>query len=119
MPDLEFWPGRPYPLGATFDGTGTNFALFTEVAEAVELCLFDDEGHERKVPLDEGDAFSWHAYLPHVWPRPRCSCSERLLDPYARASEGQVRCDQACYAYDLGDESSVSNADSAPYVSRS
>src|SRR5229473_228708 len=66
MADLEVWPGRAYPLGASFDGTGTNFALFTEVAEAVELCLFDNEGQERRVPLDEVDAFSWHAYLPNV-----------------------------------------------------
>src|ERR1700694_4509123 len=135
MPDLEVWPGRPYPLGASFDGTGTNFALFTEVAEAVELCLFDDEGHERKVPLDEVDAFSWHAYLPNVGPGQRygyrvygpyspkqgvrCNPSKLLLDPYARAIEGQVQWDQACYAYELGDESSVNNADSAPYVFRS
>jgi len=135
MPDLEVWPGRPYPLGASFDGTGTNFALFTEVAQAVELCLFDDEGHERKVPLDEVDAFSWHAYLPNVGPGQRygyrvygpyspkqgvrCNPSKLLLDPYARAIEGQVQWDQACYAYELGDESSVNNADSAPYVFRS
>jgi isoamylase len=135
MPDLEVWPGRPYPLGATFDGTGTNFALFTEVAEAVELCLFDDEGHERKVPLDEVDAFSWHAYLPNVGPGQlygyrvhgpyspkqgvRCNPSKLLLDPYARAIEGQVQWDQACYAYELGDEASINNADSAPYVFRS
>ena len=51
MHDLEVWPGREYPLGATFDGTGTNFALYSEVADAVDLCLFDNEGQERRVPL--------------------------------------------------------------------
>jgi isoamylase len=135
MADLEVWPGRAYPLGASFDGTGTNFALFTEVAEAVELCLFDDEGQERKVPLDEVDAFSWHAYLPNVGPGQRygyrvhgpyvpkqgvrCNPSKLLLDPYARAIEGQVQWDPACYSYELGNESSINNADSAPYVFRS
>src|SRR5712664_369372 len=135
MADLEVWPGRAYPLGASFDGTGTNFALFTEVAEAVELCLFDDDGQERKVPLEEVDAFSWHAYLPNVGPGQRygyrvhgpylpkqgvrCNPSKLLLDPYARAIEGQVQWNPACYAYELGDESSINNADSAPYVFRS
>ncbi len=135
MADLEVWPGRAYPLGASFDGTGTNFALFTEVAEAVELCLFDDDGQERKVPLDEVDAFSWHAYLPNVGPGQRygyrvhgpyapkqgvrCNPSKLLLDPYARAIEGQVQWNPACYAYELGDETSINNTDSAPYVFRS
>jgi glycogen operon protein len=133
--DLEVWPGRAYPLGASFDGTGTNFALFTEVAEAVELCLFDDEGQERRVPLDEVDAFSWHAYLPNVGPGQRygyrvvgpyapergvrCNPSKLLLDPYARAIEGGIHWDPACYSYELGDEGSINNADSAPYVFRS
>jgi glycogen operon protein len=133
--DLEVWPGRAYPLGASFDGTGTNFALFTEVAEAVDLCLFDEEGQERRVPLDEVDAFSWHAYLPNVGPGQRygyrvvgpyapergvrCNPSKLLLDPYARAIEGGIHWDPACYSYELGDESSINNADSAPYVFRS
>ncbi len=135
MPDLEVWPGRAYPLGASFDGTGTNFALFTEVAEAVELCLFDDAGEERRVPLEEVDAFSWHGYLPNVGPGQRygyrvsgpyapdrgvrCNSSKLLLDPYARAVEGQIQWNPACYSYDAGDESSMNNTDSAPYVFRS
>ena len=135
MIDLEVWPGRAYPLGASFDGTGTNFALFTEVAEAVELCLFDEEGQERRVPLEEVDAFSWHAYLPNVGPGQRygyrvvgsyapergvrCNPSKLLLDPYARAIEGGIHWDPACYSYELGDESSINKADSAPYVFRS
>src|SRR5439155_268334 len=62
----EIWPGRAYPLGATFDGNGTNFALFSEVAEKVELCLFDEQGAEHRLALEEVDAFSWHAYMPHI-----------------------------------------------------
>jgi isoamylase len=135
MHDLEVWPGRAYPLGANFDGTGTNFALFSEVAEAVDLCLFDDEGQERRAPLEEVDAFSWHAYLPNIEPGQRygyrvrgpyapergarCNPSKLLLDPYARAIEGEIRWNPACYSYELGNEGSINTTDSAPYVFRS
>ena len=68
---IEIWPGRPYPLGAAYDGGGTNFSLFSEVAERVELCLFDDAGGEERVVLDEVDASCWHAYLPSVSPGQR------------------------------------------------
>jgi glycogen operon protein len=135
MPDLEIWPGRAYPLGANFDGTGTNFAIFSEVAEAVDLCLFDEQGQERRVPLEEVDAFSWHAYLPNIGPGQRygyrvkgpyapeegvrCNPSKLLLDPYARAIEGQVQWNPACYSYEIGDETTINTADSAPYVFRS
>jgi len=133
--DLEVWPGRAYPLGANFDGTGTNFALYSEVAQAVDLCLFDDEGQERGVPLEEVDAFSWHAYLPNIEPGQRygyrvrgpyapergarCNPSKLLLDPYARAIEGEIRWNPACYSYELGNEGSINTTDSAPYVFRS
>ena len=56
------WPGRPYPLGATWDGGGTNCSLFSEVADSVELCLFDDDGTETRIQMQEVDAFCWHAY---------------------------------------------------------
>jgi len=131
----EIWPGRAYPLGATFDGNGTNFALFSEVADSVELSLFDEHGAETRLPLDEVDAFSWHAYLPSVGPGQRygyrvhgpyapehgvrCNPGKLLLDPYALAIEGQVTWDAACYSYNLGDEDSINEADSAPYVFRS
>ena len=131
----EIWPGRAYPLGATFDGNGTNFALFSEVAEKVELCLFDEQGAEHRLALEEVDAFSWHAYMPHIGAGQRygyrvhgpnapehgvrCNPSKLLLDPYARAIEGHVRWDPACYGYNLGDESSVNETDSAPFVFRS
>src|SRR5437870_2335735 len=135
MHDVEVWPGRAYPLGASFDGTGTNFALYSEVAEAVDLCLFDDEGQERRVALEEVDAFAWHAYLPNIEPGQRygyrvrgpyapergarCNPSKLLLDPYARAIEGEIRWNPACYSYELGNEGSINTTDSAPYVFRS
>jgi isoamylase len=132
---IEVWPGRPYPLGPTFDGAGTNFALFSEVAEAVELCLFDDAGTERKVRLEEVDAFSWHAYLPNVVPGQRygyrvhglyapeqgirCNPRKLLLDPYARAIEGDIDWNSSCYSYDLANPSAVNIQDSAPHVFKS
>ena len=132
---VEAWPGRAYPLGATYDGNGTNFALFSEVAETVELCPFDEGGQEHRIGLEEVDAFSWHAYLPNVGPGQRygyrvhgpyepehgvrCNPNKLLLDPYARAIEGEVRWNPACYAYNLGDETSRNDEDSALYVYRS
>jgi isoamylase len=101
----EVWPGAPFPLGALWDGNGTNFSLFSEHAERVELCLFDGDEEER-VPLVERNAFNWHAYLPGVGPgqrygfrvhghyRPedglRFNAAKLLIDPYAKAIEGAV-----------------------------
>src|SRR5512142_54184 len=65
------WPGRPAPLGATWDGEGTNFALFSEGASAVRLCLFDDDGVETRLPLEECTFHVWHGYAPHVGPGQR------------------------------------------------
>ena len=66
---MHVWPGTAYPLGATWDGSGTNFALFSEVAERVELCLFaSGDGSETCVELTEVDGFVWHCYLPGVGP---------------------------------------------------
>src|SRR6202521_967807 len=132
---IEQWPGRAYPLGPTFDGAGTNFALFSEVAEAVDLCLFDDAGVERRVRLEEVDAFSWHAYLPGIGPGQRygyrvhgpydlkeefrCNPYKLLLDPYARAIEGQVDWNSSCYGYDVRHPTAVNIEDSAPHVFKS
>jgi len=132
---VEVWPGRAYPLGPSFDGAGTNFALFSEVAEAVDLCLFDDAGVERRVRLEEVDAFSWHAYLPGISPGQRygyrvhgpydlkegirCNPYKLLLDPYARAIEGQVDWNTSCYGYDLRHPTAVNIEDSAPHVFKS
>ena len=68
---MHIWPGTPYPLGSTYDGTGTNFAVFSEVAEKVELCLFDEAGKETRLALTEVDAFVWHGYLPGIEPGQR------------------------------------------------
>jgi len=117
----DVWPGEPYPFGATFDGTGTNFALFSEAAERVELCLFDEAGMETRVELPELTAFCWHGYLPGVvagqrygyrvhgaWDPPsgrRCNPSKLLLDPYAKAVDGDVEWDAAMFPYQVGDTS--------------
>ncbi|WP_030451046.1 glycogen debranching protein GlgX [Herbidospora cretacea] len=131
----EIWPGDPYPLGATYDGAGTNFALFSEVADRVDLCLFDDEGEEERVPLSEVEGHVWHCYLPGIQPGQRygyrvhgpydpkqglrCNPRKLLIDPYAKAIEGSVTWDQAVYGYTFGDPSSRDDSDSAPYVPRS
>ena len=129
------WPGGSYPLGATYDGVGTNFALFSEVAEQVELCLFGEDGTETRVPLHEVDGFVWHGYLPGIGPGQRygyrvhgpydpgrgqrCNPAKLLLDPYAKAIEGSVRWDQAVFAYPFGQPDERNDTDSAPYVPRS
>ncbi len=129
---IETWPGGPYPLGAAYDGAGTNFSLFSEVAEGVELCLFDDDGGEQRAVLEEVEAFCWHAYLPAVTPGQRygyrvhgpwapeqgqrCNPAKLLLDPYAKAIEGQVDWDQACFPYTFGDDSSRNDDDSSAHV---
>ncbi len=128
---MESWPGTAYPLGATFDGSGTNFALFSEAAEKVELCLFDD-GVETRIPLTEVDAFIWHAYLPTVQAGQlygyrvhgaydpengaRANASKLLLDPYAKATSGDIDWDQSLFAYNFGDEDSQNNDDSASHM---
>jgi len=134
MPDVEqpeAWPGRSYPLGARYDGAGTNFSLFSEVAEAVELCLFD-EGEETRVTLEEVDAFCWHAYLPGALPGQRygyrvhgpwapheghrCNPNKLLIDPYAKAIEGAVDWAEACFTYRFSDPSTRNDDDSAPHI---
>ena len=135
MSALRPWPGTPYPLGATYDGTGTNFALFSEVAERVELCLFDEAGVETRVRLPERDAFVWHGYLSNIGPGQRygyrvhgpyepeqghrCNPSKLLLDPYAKAVDGDIDWDQACFSYTWGTEDSYDEQDSAPHMSKS
>jgi hypothetical protein len=69
--DPEMWPGLPYPLGATYDGVGTNFALFSEAAERVELCLFDESGNEKRQDVTEVDGYVWHCFLPGTGPGQR------------------------------------------------
>ena len=131
MTSKSIWPGVSYPLGASYDGVGTNFALFTEAAEQVELCLFDADGAEERFPLTEVDGFIWHGYLYGVGPGQRygfrvhgpydpraghrCNPAKLLLDPYAKAIEGQVRWGQPVFGYEFGSKSDrrPSQADSA------
>ncbi|OOK77495.1 carbohydrate-binding module 48 family protein [Mycobacterium kansasii] len=75
------WPGTPYPLGATYDGAGTNFSVFSEIAEKVELCLIADDGSETRISLDEVDGYVWHAYLPNIIPGQRYGF--RVYGPFA------------------------------------
>ena len=105
----EIWPGDPFPLGATWDGGGTNFSLFSENATRVELCLFDADGVEERIELQERTAFNWHGYLPLVGPGQRYGYRvhgpyapaeghrfnpcKLLLDPYAKSIEGPIRFD--------------------------
>ncbi|MGV7273625.1 glycogen debranching protein GlgX [Mycobacterium persicum] len=128
-PTLEVWPGRAYPLGATYDGAGTNFALFSEVAQRVELCLFDADGTETRITLPEVDAFVWHAYLPTIEPGQRygyrvhgpydpraghrCNPSKLLLDPYSKAIDGIFDWNQSLFGYTFGDPESRNEDDSA------
>ncbi|MDH4067003.1 MAG: glycogen debranching enzyme, partial [Acidobacteriota bacterium] len=118
-----------------WDGEGTNFSLFSEVAERVELCLFDEAGTERRIDLPERYAFCWHGYLPGVGPGQRyayrvhgpwapgeghrCNPAKLLLDPYAKAIEGVVRWNDALFPQPPGDpEGAPSRTDSAPYMPR-
>ncbi|MET1034458.1 MAG: glycogen debranching protein GlgX [Arthrobacter sp.] len=129
---MEVWPGDAYPLGATYDGNGTNFALFSEVAESVTLCLFDDEGQETRIDMVEVDGFVWHCYLPQIIPGQkygfrvdgpndpenghRCNPNKLLLDPYAKAVHGEIDWDPALFGYHFGDEDSRNDDDSAPHM---
>ncbi len=123
---LKIWPGTPYPLGATYDGAGTNFSLFSEIANRVELCLFDDEGNETRIDLPEMTVLCWHGYLPNVGPGQRygyrvhgpwepenghrCNPNKLLLDPYGKAVDGQVQWNETLFPNDL---------DSGPFMPKS
>ena len=130
------WPGRAFPLGPDWDGQGTNFSIFSERAEAVELCLFDDDGNEERIPLRERTAFNWHCYLPGVAPGQRYGYrvhgpyeplkgerfnpAKLLIDPYAKAIDGAVDWDAANtlpYVASAPDADLVlDDSDSAPAV---
>jgi isoamylase len=132
----NIWPGTSYPLGATYDGSGTNFALFSEAAERVELCLFSAKKSgklvERRVEVTEVDAFVWHCYLPDIQPGQRygyrvhgpydpeqghrCNPNKLLLDPYAKATWREIDWDPALFGYEFGDPDSRNDADSAAHM---
>jgi len=135
------WPGTWYPLGATYDGDGCNFNVFSEVAERVDLCLFDDDGHETRVALPESRTFCWHGYVPGIQPGQRygfrvygpwdparglrCNPNKLLLDPYAVAIEGAVVWHPAVFPFERGAQGApdahdkASELDSGPYVPKS
>jgi glycogen operon protein len=130
------WPGDPFPLGATWDGRGTNFSLFSEHAEGVELCLFDSEGVERRFRMAEQTALTWHIYLPGIGPGQRYGYRvhgphepaagrrfnphKLLIDPYAKAIEGEVDWDDSVFGYPLGEDDLVMDErDSARHVPKS
>lgn len=114
---LGVWPGTAYPLGATYDGAGTNFSVFSEVADAVELSLIARDGTETRIPLEEVDTYVWHAYLPTIGPGQRygfrvhgpydpdhglrCDPSKLLLDPYGKAFDGDFDNDPSLYTHGL------------------
>ena len=127
------WPGAPFPLGATYDGAGTNFSLFSESAERVELCIFDASGRETRMDLSEVTAFCWHGYLSGVGPGSRygfrvhgpydpsqgvrANPAKLLIDPYAKAIDGDVDWGPAVYPYPHGgDPWARDDTDSARHV---
>ncbi|KRF33327.1 glycogen debranching protein GlgX [Yonghaparkia sp. Soil809] len=133
---MHSWPGSAYPLGATFDGNGTNFAIFSEAAERVELCLIDERRGgrrvEERIELIEVDAFVWHAYLPSVQPGQlygyrvhgvddpstgrRANPSKLLLDPYAKAVHGQIDWDESLFPYRFDAPDERNDLDSLPHA---
>ncbi len=133
---MKIWPGSPYPLGASFDGNGTNFSIFSEAAEKVELCLFSETNEETCIPLPEVTAYCWHGYVPGVLPGQhygfrvhgpwdpangtRCNPAKLLLDPYAKAIDGTVKWNEAVFPYFFDDpEGPMNDRDSAPHMPRS
>jgi isoamylase len=128
----EVWPGTPYPLGASWDGTGTNFALFSEAADRVELCLFDDRGRETRIDLPEVDGFVWHGYVLGIGPGQRygyrvhgphdpesgdrCNPAKLLLDPYGKAVHGDLTWHESVFSYHFAAPSELNTADSARYM---
>ncbi len=119
---VRVWPGRPYPLGATWDGEGVNFALFSENATAVELCLFDGPEADResqRIRLEERTDQVWHVYIPGLWPGQhygyrvhgpyapeaghRFNPHKLLIDPYAKSIAGTVEWSDAMFGYRIGD----------------
>jgi len=140
MTSFQTWPGKPHPLGATWDGEGVNFALFSANAAGVELCLFDETGEQEiaRIPVEEKTNQIWHIYLPGIGPGQRYGYrvsgpyephhghrfnpQKLLLDPYAKAISGPIRWDDALYGYTVGSyraDLSFDRRDSAPFMPKS
>ncbi|MBL8774540.1 MAG: glycogen debranching protein GlgX [Acidimicrobiales bacterium] len=133
---MEVWPGAPFPLGANHDGAGTNFSVFSEIADRVQLCLFDEDGTEEQVELVEVTAHCWHGYLPNVGPGQRygyrvhgpwspeegkrANPAKLLVDPYATALDGELEWCDAVFPYRLDDpDGPPSDLDSAACMPKS
>jgi len=138
---MKVWPGSPYPLGATWDGQGVNFALFSENATQVDLCLFDGPDSPRdtaRIPLEERTDQVWHVYIPGIWPGQhygfrvhgpyepqnghRFNPSKLLLDPYAKAISGVVRWSDVMFGYRIGDPAEdlvLDDRDNAGHIPKS
>jgi isoamylase len=136
---MDLWPGQPFPLGATYDGTGTSFSVFSEIADHIELCLFDDDGVEERVTLPEVTAFVHHGYVPGVQPGTRygyrvhgpwepgrgrlCNPAKLVMDPYAKAVEGEVRWSDVVFPFPpsrpVRDDGPPDPTDNARFVPRS
>ena len=130
------WPGAPFPLGPSWDGSGTNFSLFSENAQRVELCLFDDQDREERIDVRQQTAHNWHVYLPGVGPGQRYgyrvdgpwepeqghrfNAAKLLIDPYAKSIDGPIGFGKArLLAYVPGQEDVRDDEDSAPAIPRS
>ncbi|OAI46109.1 glycogen debranching enzyme [Nitrospira sp. SCGC AG-212-E16] len=135
---MRIWPGHPYPLGATWDGEGVNFALFSENATAVELCLFDEPHavqETQRIRIEECTDYVWHVYLPEVRPGQRYGYrvhgpyepeeghrfnpAKLLFDPYAKAIAGTINWSSALYGYQIGDpkgDLSINDQDNAALI---
>ena len=135
---MKVWTGKPYPLGATWDGAGVNFSLFSENATKVELCLFDAAGKESRLVMREQTHQVWHAYLPEARPGQlygyrvygpyepqqghRFNPSKLLLDPYTKAIAGKFQWSDAFFGYIIGHtdgDLSYNDQDSAPGAAKS
>ena len=127
-----------YPLGAHYDGAGVNFSIYSQVADKVELCLFDDQDRETRIEMTEQNSYVWHNYLPGIQPGQRygyrvygpydpnrglrCNPNKLLLDPYAYAIEGNIDSDESLFSYWLkspNDNSAMNTLDSAGHTMKS
>ena len=131
----RIWPGEPAPLGATFDGMGTNVAVYSDLAESIEFCTFDDDGNETRCVLPERTGDVWHGYLPDVQPATRyglrvhgpydpsngarCNPAKLLLDPYAKAIAGAVEWNEAVFDHPFADPDARNDDDSARFMPKS
>ena len=135
---MQIRPGSMYPLGASYDGAGVNFALYSQVAQKVELCLFDEHDAETRIEMTERNSYVWHNYIPGLQPGQRygyrvygpydpmhglrCNPNKLLLDPYAKAIEGNIDGDESLFSYwfkSPDDTSAMNDLDSAAHTMKS